>query len=122
MKELDEFGPLFGRQGCQERQGRGEQLALQAAPRLPRFVKQTGRRRLIRVRFGEFGPSGAHQRLYGFSHLLHVRAHSLGVSLECLSLLRIERERRPYPLKPLCRARRQRRTLNADPQGSGDKA
>jgi hypothetical protein len=122
VKELDELASLFRRQGCQERQGRGEQLALQAAARLPRFIKQAGRRRLICVRFGEFGPSGTHQRFYGLSHLLHVRAHDLGVSLEGLSLLWIERELRPYPLKPLCRARRQPRTLNADPQGSGDKA
>ncbi len=40
MKELDEFGPLFGRQCRQERQRRRQQFALKAAARLPRFVEQ----------------------------------------------------------------------------------
>ena len=121
MKELDEFGPLFGRRCRQERQSWCEQFALKAAPCLARFVEQPGRRRLVRVRFGELGPGSAHQRFDCVVHLLHMRAHVLGILLERLPLVWIEHELGSYPLEPFRRARRQRRTLNADPQSAGDK-
>ena len=121
MKQFDELGPLFGRKCRQKRQGWREQFALQPAPRLPCFVEQPGRRCLVGVRFGELCPGSAHQRFNLLMHLLHVRTKILGVSHEGLPLLRIELELYADSLKPLRRARRQSRSLNADPQGPGDK-
>ena len=115
MKKLDELGSLFRRQGCQERQSRGEELTLQAAARLSRFVKQPGRRRLVRVRFGKLSPSGIHHWLYRLTHLLHMSAQDLGISLEGLPLLPIEGKLSPDPLQALRRARRRSRRLEAGP-------
>jgi hypothetical protein len=120
MKQFDKLGPLFGRECRQKRQSWREQFALQAAPRLPCFVEQPGRRRLVCVRLGELDPGSAHQRFDRLAHLLHMRTKILGVSLECLPLLRIELELCADPLKPLRGARRESRSLNADPQGPGD--
>jgi hypothetical protein len=50
-----------------------------------------------------------------------MRAHVLVILIERLSLLWVERELCSYPLKPFSGARRQRGTLNADPQSTGDK-
>jgi len=122
MKQFDELGPLFRRQCRQKSQGRREQLALQAAPRLSCLVKQPGRRRLIRVGFGKLGPGSAHHRFNLLTHQLHMRTKILGVSLQGLLLCRIENKLRPYPLKPLCRAYRRGRTLNVDPQRPGNEA
>src|SRR6516165_12826625 len=110
VKELDKFGPLFGRQCRKECQRRREQFALKAPPCLSCFVEQPGRRRLVRVRFGELGPGSGHQRLDGVAHPLHMRPHVLGILIERLSLLWIECKLCSYPQKPFSSARRQRGT------------
>ena len=119
---MTNFALCSGDNVARNDQGRREHFALKAAPGLRRFVEKLHDRRLVRVGFGELGPGIVHQRLDRLAHLLHMRAHGLGISLEGLPLLRIERELRPDPLQPLHRVRRQSGTMNADPQGTGDKA